>query len=423
MSPRYCVLPVFLALSFLLIRTDAHAQTVLGAGDVVFTAYNADNTGAPSGTGVDAFSFLLLVDVAAGTTLTFTDNGWLAAGGFRGGEGTLVWTADVPLDAFTQVTISRDPFAASVGSLGGSGLNLSASGDQLFAYQGAAPTQGDDPAFVAALQMNGDWDADATSSGTTARPAALTDGAHAMALSPEVDNAAYDCAVVSGTADAVRAAVWTPANWATDNTTPFGQPRCVFTGPTLPIELARLDARVDGDGVQLVWRTLTETQNAGFEVQHRAVDVQHALDWRPAGFVPGAGTTTAPRNYRFRVDRLDPGVHAFRLRQVDHDGGASLSRTVTVRVELAERVRLDGPFPNPATDRVGVRLAVARAQPVRAVLYDVRGRRTPVQADGFWPEHTLREIVLPTAGLAAGVYVLRLTGETFAETRTVVLRE
>ena len=59
--------------------------TVLSPGDIAIVQYNSTTT--------DSFSFVFLRDVEAGTNVNFTDNGWLAAGGFRPGEGTVTYTA------------------------------------------------------------------------------------------------------------------------------------------------------------------------------------------------------------------------------------------------------------------------------------------------------------------------------------------
>ncbi|MGM3208190.1 hypothetical protein, partial [Bacillus licheniformis] len=59
------------------------------AGDIALIGYGAD-------TGVKSFAFVLLADLA-GQTIYFTDNGWLAAGGFRANEGTVAYT--IPADA------------------------------------------------------------------------------------------------------------------------------------------------------------------------------------------------------------------------------------------------------------------------------------------------------------------------------------
>ena len=52
--------------------------TVLSAGDLAIVQYNSGTT--------DSFTFVFARDVEAGTVVNFTDNGWLAAGGFRPGE-------------------------------------------------------------------------------------------------------------------------------------------------------------------------------------------------------------------------------------------------------------------------------------------------------------------------------------------------
>src|SRR4249919_3114894 len=94
--------------------------TVLTAGDIAIIHYNS--------TGSDSFSFVFLRAVEIGTAVNFTDNGWLAAGGFRPGEGTVTYTAATAITAGTIVTLT--------------GLNLDDAGDQIIAYQGdpATPT-------------------------------------------------------------------------------------------------------------------------------------------------------------------------------------------------------------------------------------------------------------------------------------------
>ena len=79
------------------------------------------------------------------------------------------------------------------------------------------------------------------------------------------------------------------------------------------------------------WRTTSETNNAGFEAQHRSPE---QAAWETLRFVPGAGTTTQPQDYRFRTGALAPGTHAFRLRQVDLDGASDLSPEVRLAVKL-----------------------------------------------------------------------------------------
>ena len=88
--------------------------TVLSPGDLAIVQYNSSTT--------DSFTFVFARDIEAGTVVNFTDNGWLAAGGFRPGEGTVTYTAPTAITAGTVVTLT--------------GLDLDAAGDQIIAYQG-----------------------------------------------------------------------------------------------------------------------------------------------------------------------------------------------------------------------------------------------------------------------------------------------
>ncbi|MBM4268062.1 MAG: hypothetical protein FJ144_15860, partial [Deltaproteobacteria bacterium] len=205
----------------------ARAQTVLAPGDVAFTGYGSS--------AADEFTLVLLRDVAAGTSISFTDRGWLAAGGFRAGETSFSVTLDRDFGCGSELRAVMSPLrvfdsaGVSAGAVSGSLLQLSTTGDQVFAYQGA-PVAGNETGLVAALQMNGPWDADATSTNTSSLPAALVEGRDAIAISPEVDNAKYDCSVTSGSPDALRAAAHEGARWIRSDATPFDLTvHCGFT--------------------------------------------------------------------------------------------------------------------------------------------------------------------------------------------------
>src|SRR5258707_11596708 len=97
-------------------------MTTLTPGDLALIGYSSD-------TGGKSFAFVLLKDVDATTTVNFTDNGWLAAGGFRAGEGVVSWSA--PAGGATAGTVIS--FTGLTGS-----FNPSTTGDQIIAYQGPA---------------------------------------------------------------------------------------------------------------------------------------------------------------------------------------------------------------------------------------------------------------------------------------------
>ena len=165
--------------------------TVLSVGDIAIVQYNSSTT--------DSFTFVFLRDVEAGTSVSFTDNGWLAAGGFRAGEGTVTYTAAAAITAGTIVTLT--------------GLNLDDAGDQIIAYQG-------DPATPTILHLvdladgNNTVAGDATSDNTTALPPGFTLDLNAVAVG--FDNAIY-AGPNRGSAVELSAAVSNSANWINSN--------------------------------------------------------------------------------------------------------------------------------------------------------------------------------------------------------------
>jgi uncharacterized repeat protein (TIGR01451 family) len=190
------------------------------------------------------------------------------------------------------------------------------------------------------------------------------------------------------------------------------------TDTPLPVELAAFDATLNDEGVLLQWTTASETNNAGFEVQvRRGADGPFATQ----GFVDGHGTTTEAQTYRFRVDDLSPGPYAFRLKQIDVDGTAELSPVVAVTMAMKEAFLLSEAAPNPFRGEAWLTLQVREAQSVRAELYDVLGRRVATLHDGVLDAGREHRLSLDGRGLSSGLYLVRVAGERFAETRRVVV--
>ncbi|NER78778.1 MAG: hypothetical protein F6K42_04210 [Leptolyngbya sp. SIO1D8] len=175
----------------------------LNPGDIAFVQYNADGT--------DDFAFVVLVNILAGEEILFTDNGWLADNsGFRSGEGILTWTAPAGgIVAGTVVTITNDSTpTVSVGTVSESGsFSLSTSGDQIIAYQ----DDGTVTPIAAINNQESSFQADATSTLTSALPQGLTEGSSAVAID-EVDNVAYS-GLTTGDQATLQAALNDSNNW------------------------------------------------------------------------------------------------------------------------------------------------------------------------------------------------------------------
>ncbi|WP_276132228.1 PKD-like domain-containing protein [Polluticoccus soli] len=227
----------------------ARAQTTLTAGDVAIVGYNSDD---PTN---DDFSFILLKDITAGTTINFTDFGWCSGAGFTGfqsanpapcgagsfgsySDGAITWTATSALTCGTQVRVQcRNSLSASTGTVTGlqatfnvatDYMSLAIGGDQIFAFQGSMSS----PTFITGISMNGAWDATLAqctfTSGQSTLPAALS-ASTSVEIIPEVDNAIYNCLVTMNSPANLRAAIFNVSNWNVNDAATFTLPiSCTF---------------------------------------------------------------------------------------------------------------------------------------------------------------------------------------------------
>ncbi|MDX5320931.1 MAG: hypothetical protein LPK45_07475, partial [Bacteroidota bacterium] len=184
------------------------AQSTLAPGDVAIVGVSSDDP--------DEFGLLLLSDVLAGTELMFTDMGWSSSNSdFRRIEDSMTWMTPVNLPAGTLIIFHNDNTGteASIGTITQGKMNgLSTGGDQILVFQGSTAN----PTFLFAIQFNGtDWEADATSSNTSALPPGLTSGTNAVAI-PEKDNMIYQSDSI-GTSAQLLAKICDPNNWTSND--------------------------------------------------------------------------------------------------------------------------------------------------------------------------------------------------------------
>ncbi len=98
----------------------------------------------------------------------------------------------------------------------------------------------------------------------------------------------------------------------------------------------------------------------------------------------------------------------------------SFGRT-TAGEETAAARTLTAPRPNPASARASLTLRLASAEHVTATVVDALGRSVATLYDAEAPAGTDVALDIDTARLAPGVYVVRVQGATFTETRRLTV--
>ena len=198
----------------------------------------------------------------------------------------------------------------------------------------------------------------------------------------------------------------------------FGPP-----GQQLPVELASFEAAQSSESaVELRWTTASETNNAGFRVQHRASGEE---SWTRLGYVASkasGGTTTEAKTYRFDAEGLAVGTHEFRLKQMDLDGTAHLHDPVDVELQMQQALRLKAPAPNPVQGQAQLSFAVRDQTETTITMYNPLGQKVAVVYRGTPPAGEQQTAQVTTDDLASGVYFLRLQagGTTKTQKMTVV---
>jgi len=187
----------------------------------------------------------------------------------------------------------------------------------------------------------------------------------------------------------------------------------------LPVELTTFEAVLDQSAVHLTWKTASEENNAGFEVQRRV----GGQPFTPVGYVEGSGTTAQAQAYQFEDLSLPYEAQSliYRLKQIDTDGSFEYSPEVEVTLNIPDRLVLHGNYPNPFRERTTIRYELPETGKVRMDVYNILGQRVATLINGR-QDAGRREIRFDARRLASGVYFVRLAAQdkVLTEKLTVV---
>lgn len=195
-------------------------------------------------------------------------------------------------------------------------------------------------------------------------------------------------------------------------------PLTVSINQVLPVALVDFRASGIGTTVELIWRTASETNNYGFEIQRQAA----TGEFQRAGFVAGYGTTTTPQSYRFADRPLAPGTYFYRLKQIDADGSFDYSAVVEAIVRLApESFVLQQNYPNPFNPITTIAFVLERAQHAQLSVYDVNGREITSLFNGQAEAGRVYRFAFDGAQQVSGVFIAQLRAGGFMQSRKMLL--
>ncbi len=161
------------------------------------------------------------------------------------------------------------------------------------------------------------------------------------------------------TASTFLDAGWSGSIWNIDSTKTInnGYPYLKWkntSGTPIPVELTSFTATTDNLNAKLSWKTATEVNNYGFDIERRLVETVSSksqtstLNWSKIGFVQGNGTSNSPKEYSYTDASVASGTYAYRLKQIDNKGafkyltrsrshGCS-TKSICIEPELSESI-------------------------------------------------------------------------------------
>jgi len=185
----------------------------------------------------------------------------------------------------------------------------------------------------------------------------------------------------------------------------------------LPVELVSFDALLEGSNAVLTWETASEANNAGFAIEHS----DNGGPFEEVAFVPGVGNSLNTNSYTYTVNDVSVGLHRFRLKQVDFDGAFTYSAVVEVTSEVPGTHVLSDAYPNPFNPTTSFSLAVSHEQNVTIDVYDMLGRQVSQLFRGTLESNVARTFSVSAANWTSGTYTVVVEGETFRDSRNLVL--
>jgi hypothetical protein len=191
----------------------------------------------------------------------------------------------------------------------------------------------------------------------------------------------------------------------------------MVSNPVVPVELVSFTVISSTNGFLLEWKTATEINNLGFDIERTA---GQNSSWNKIAFVPGYGTTTEQKNYSFIDEEVSSGKYYYRLKQIDYDGTFEYSDIIETEKLLPLVFSLEQNYPNPFNPVTNIKFQIPVSEFVSLKIFDVLGNEVAVLVNEFKSAGIYR-LSFNASELGSGVYFYKLISGSFIETKKMIL--
>ncbi len=181
----------------------------------------------------------------------------------------------------------------------------------------------------------------------------------------------------------------------------------------LPVTGLELKGQRIASNVQLTWRTVTEINNQGFELQH-SPDGHNYSKIAFVGTKASNGNSNAALDYLYNDAKPFNGANYYRIKQLDKDGKAHFSNVVVVKGIRPAQVNFSNLYPNPAKNILSASIESPKNGNVTFVFTDMAGKVLKLQNAGLTAGDNL--VKLNVSNLPSGSYLVKVICSDGCET-------
>mgnify|MGYP003583213116 CR=1 FL=1 len=182
----------------------------------------------------------------------------------------------------------------------------------------------------------------------------------------------------------------------------------VYNGTPLPVTGIEFNVKAEANGAKLTWSTVTEKDNSHFTIS-RSTD---GSTFTKLTTVTGAGTSLTAKKYEFTDNAPANGINYYKLQQVDFNGTITDLGVKSLRFGLLANAA--NAYPNPTKGIATV--VVSAGTYIGYTVVNVQGNTVAKGTVGT----NSTSVDIDLSSLAAGTYIIKLTGKSGNTTSRIV---
>jgi hypothetical protein len=220
---------------------------------------------------------------------------------------------------------------------------------------------------------------------------------------------------------------WTSTEATGTWTNPANQP--------LPVELTLFTASVLRDNdVEVGWKTVSETNNYGFEVyrkrdhdlhdsqDYHANQANRGGEWKKLGFVEGHATTLTPQSYSYLDKSVGFGKYLYQIKQIDLDGKSETFPEMAVTVGVGpNKFILAQNYPNPFNPNTVIEFVIPQSGVTSLKVYNLLGQEVATVFEGTAEAEKINTARFDASNFPSGMYFYTLRSAGKAEIKRMIV--